>query len=521
LEMVAENIISSPVPNIYNSLIRRILIFILLVSGIVLSYGQDSIFDYRLNISLNNYSVYDILRVIEKEINYNFSYNSSLIDADRVISINMRNKTLRAVLDKIIDNKSLKYRVIGNNIVIYEPGTEIERIPETLLPESVSIFKIEGKIIDKNTKKPIEYANISVIGKSIGTVSNNDGEFVMKISPAFIYDSIGISCLGYELYKEQAINLVSKYNIISLVPDFIPIQEVIIRKIDPISLLTSAIEKIPENYSDKPAILTSFYRESIKESRRYVIVSEAVLQTYKSSYTKPDEKEQIKIIKARTSRDISKADTVILKLKAGLGTTLLLDIVKHPAYFFSEENLQYYSYRMADVMIDNDKEAYVIKFDHRENNDYPPYTGRIYLDINSLAVKAVDFSFKQDKIEKATHFLVIKKPRYLRVKPIKAEYSVKFKEFNNKYYLNFIRCETEFKIRKKKQLFGKDFNTEIELAVTDIDTLDVKRFKPREVAKTMNIFTDQVIEYNDSYWEDYNYIKPDEPLEEALKKLSP
>ncbi len=519
--MVAENIINSPVPNIYKSPVRRILIFILLVSGAVLSYGQDSIFDYRLNISLNNYSVYDVFRIIEKEINYNFSYNSSLIDADRVISINMRNKTLREVLDKIVDNKSLEYRVIGNNIVIYKPGDGIERIPETILPESVSILKIEGKIIDNNTKKPIEYANISLIGKSIGTVSNTDGEFVMKISPAFIYDSIGISCLGYKLYKEQAINLVSKNNIILLVPDFIPIQEVIIRKIDPISLIIGAIEKIPENYSNKPVILTSFYRESVKESRRYVIVSEAVLQTYKSSYTKPDEKEQIKIIKARTSRDISKADTVILKLKAGLGTTLLLDIVKHPAYFFSEENLNYYSYRMADVMIDNEREAFAIKFDHKENNDYPPYTGTIYLDINSLAVKAVDFSLKQDKIEKASHFLVIKKPRYLNVKPIKAEYSVKFKEFNNKYYLNFIRCETEFKIRKKKQLFGKVFNTVIELAVTDIDTMDVKRFKPREVAKTMNIFTDQVIEYNDSYWEEYNYIKPDEPLEEALKNLSP
>jgi hypothetical protein len=138
---------------------------------------------------------------------------------------------------------------------------------------------------------------------------------------------------------------------------------------------------------------------------------------------------------------------------------------------------------MADVMIDNDKEAYVIRFDHKENNNYPPFTGRIYLDLNSLAIKAVDFSLKENKIEKATHLFVIKKPRNIRVRPLKAEYLVKFKEFNNKYYLNFIRCE-------------------------------------KEVAKTMNIFTDQVSEYSEAYWEEYNYIKPDEPLEEAIRKLS-
>ena len=58
------------------------------------------------------------------------------------------------------------------------------------------------------------------------------------------------------------------------------------------------------------------------------------------------------------------------------------------------------------------------------------------------------------------------------------------------------------------------------MAVTDIDTTDVKRFKAKEVAKTMNIFTDQVSEYSEAYWEEYNYIKPDEPLEEAIRKLS-
>jgi len=34
---------------------------------------------------------------------------------------------------------------------------------------------ITGVIADKDTKEPIEYANIGVIGKSVGTVSNEQG----------------------------------------------------------------------------------------------------------------------------------------------------------------------------------------------------------------------------------------------------------------------------------------------------------------------------------------------------------
>ncbi len=482
--------------------------------------GQDTIFNYNLNITLRNYPVYDALKVIEKEINYNFSYNSSLIDADRIISINYTDTPLKEILDSILGNDNLRYRIIDKNIVIYEPGSNINRIVAKLLSDSVPVLKIRGKIIDNNTREPVEYANVSLLGKSIGTVSNSDGEFILKITPSFIYDTLGISYIGYKIYKQAVANLLLESNMIYLVPDYIPIQEVIIRKIDPILLLRNAIEKISVNYSNQPSVLTSFYRESVRESGRYVIVTEAVLQTYKSPYTRHYENDQIKIIKARKSQDINSADSIILKLKAGLSTTLLLDIIKHPANFLINDDFEYYSYKMADVMIDNEKEAYVIRFDHRGNNDYPPFTGRIYLDLNSLAIKAVDFSLKENKIAKAGHIFVIKKPRNFKVRPLKAEYLVKFIEYSGKYYLNFIRCETEFKIRRKKQFFGKVFNTIIEMAVTDIDTTDVKRFKAKEVAKTMNIFTDQVSEYSELYWEEYNTIKPDEPLEEAIRRLS-
>jgi hypothetical protein len=518
--MVADHIIPETKSGKNKIYTFRIIIYLWLFSAITGVNGQDSVLNRNISIKLRNCPVYDILKAIEKDINYNFSYNSSLIDAKRIISVDYTNKPLREVLDYILDNENLNYRIIDKNIVIYRSGDNTGWISAETLPDSVSVLKIAGRITDKNTGAPVEFANISIVGKSIGTVSNSEGEFVLKISPDLINDTLGISYIGYEIYKQPVAKLISGNNIIYLTPVYIPIQQVIIRKIDPVLLLKNALENIPLNYSNQPALLTSFYRESVRESKRYVIVSEAVLQTYKSSYTQNYENDQIKIIKARKSQDITSADSIILKLKAGLGTTLLLDIVKQPAVFLSADNFEYYSYKMADVMIDNDKEAYVIRFDHKGNNDYPPFTGRIYLDLNCLAIKSVDFSLKENEIKNATHLFVIKKPRYFRVRPMKAEYLVKFRELNNKYYLNFIRCETEFRIRKKQQLFGTVFNTVIEMAVTDIDTTNIKRFKPKEVAKTMNIFTDQVSEFGEAYWEDYNYIKPDEPLEEAIRKLS-
>ena len=50
-------------------------------------------------------------------------------------------------------------------------------------------------------------------------------------------------------------------------------------------LLQTAKIKLGINYPQKPAILTSFYRETIQRGNRYTMVSEAILENYKTGYT--------------------------------------------------------------------------------------------------------------------------------------------------------------------------------------------------------------------------------------------
>ncbi|HJX71684.1 MAG TPA: hypothetical protein VJ346_07025, partial [Bacteroidales bacterium] len=207
-------------------------------------------------------------------------------------------------------------------------------------------------------------------------------------------------------------------------------------------------------------------------------------------------------------------------LKAGLNTTILLDIVKNPADFLQEEFFGYYDYQLSDIISDNNRETYVISFKQKEAVNEPLYFGKIYIDVNSLAIKNLEFSLDKVGIEKTGERFVIKKPRWLIVKPVEANYRVSYREFGQKYYLSLIRCETGFRIRKRKQLFSSLYDSKIEMVVTDIDTSDVKRFRYRDVAKPETIFTDLINEKPEIFWENYNYIKPEEPLEEAMDKIS-
>lgn len=63
-----------------------------------------------------------------------------------------------------------------------------------------------GQIIDVESRKPVPYANIGIIGKTIGTVSDANGFFKIELNNKFDNDTLGISCIGYVSKKYQVRN---------------------------------------------------------------------------------------------------------------------------------------------------------------------------------------------------------------------------------------------------------------------------------------------------------------------------
>jgi hypothetical protein len=125
-----------------------------------------------------------------------------------------------------------------------------------------------------------------------------------------------------------------------------------------------------------------------------------------------------------------------------------------------------------------------------------------------------------DHLERATDLFIIKKPAYLKARLMQANYKVAFRETDGKYYLHLVECETAYRIRNKNQLTGSVYNTTLEMVVTDIDTTQPERFPFRETARLQEFFTEQVGAYDEAFWGEYNFVTPDESLEQALAKLS-
>jgi CarboxypepD_reg-like domain len=73
----------------------------------------------------------------------------------------------------------------------------------------------KGKVFSSETKSGIAYVNIGIIGKNVGTVADQSGNFSIELDNIYSNDSIRFSMIGYESksflvssFKENSINTI-------------------------------------------------------------------------------------------------------------------------------------------------------------------------------------------------------------------------------------------------------------------------------------------------------------------------
>ena len=265
--------------------------------------------------------------------------------------------------------------------------------------------------------------------------------------------------------------------------------------------------------------MVAFYRETIKKKKKYVSISEAVVEVYKAEYNKSTTRDLVKLYKGRKSAHVKAQDTIVMKLRGGPKTALLLDIAKNPEMLFYKDNLNNYKFEIDEITNINDKQNYVINFTQIKDFDYPLFNGKLYVEINSLAITAAEFELNLENEEAASRLFVRKKPLLMSIVPTATKYFVKYTENNGKYYFSHARGEVSFKCNWKSRVFNSKYTVMTEIAITDRTDKNVVKFPRPEQLKSGIVFEEKVVPFGDKdFWGLYNTIKPEESIENTIKK---
>lgn len=481
---------------------------------------QDSVLNRIVSVHAVQLPVSSILRNISDDQQIYFSYDASLVNTERILTIHLENIRLLEALTQIFPHGEFRFLQKEDYIIITAFADVQDFLHDHTLGDDKPFVTMEGRIRDYVTGEPLVYVNVSLKNEPIGTITNQDGDYILKLPDLHKKDSVVFSFVGY-VSSVRAVEDLQREGSVRLHSTTIRIREVRVRAVSIEELLDGVREQVAANYPASNRLLTGFYRETIKQDNDYISLTEAVLEILKSPYQAEFREDRVRLLKARKSADVRPFHWVNFKLQGGPYTITKLDAIKTYETFIDKEFQHLYRYTISDVIWYKERPVYVIAFRPGKNISFPLFRGEMYIDRESMAMIFARFSLDNYGLDMAEESLIRKKPRGFRVKPLRVEYMVDYRFHNNKWHFYSARALVAFRVRSREDRVNSVFESSSEILVTDIKNTDLRRFPGKELFTINDIFSEVSMDYDENFWGNYNIIKPDEDLQNAIRILIP
>lgn len=370
---------------------------------------------------------------------------------------------------------------------------------------------ISGKVVDKETKEVLPFASVGIMGKSLGTITNLQGEFDFHLPNELRNNIFVITSLGYKTFEAPVWSLISDSVVIQMERSNSLLQEVVISdSLKGGDILHIALSRIDQNYPNKPFIMEGFYRDLKKVADTYVSLLEAAVKIYDEDYKEPRNKfklrERVGLKEVRRSLGYSSKFTSFFDQGNLLEDLLLHNSIRYRHLPEEDDFLK---------QLTREKDNYF--------NNQPVYVVTHRADQMTMLIDKKTFAIIHFEDENTTDDFVGKK-RGLTSKLVKVKRVIDFKSFNDKLYLNYLTVNSQINWYDE-QTNELKFETELQqqLLVNSIEPNTTKRIGLREKMKNYGLqFQDQA--YNKEFWDNYNVIKSsqlDKKIIQDLEKEEP
>lgn len=145
-------------------------------------WGQE-----RITLKMNEAEIKKVLFAIEKRTDYRFLFTEDAVKGKPRVTVDVKEATLPEVLDRILANTGIAYKLLNTNLVVLKETPAAEEI---ILQD----VRITGRITSANGE-PLAGVSISVKGSRLGTTTDANGNFSITVPDDAV---LVISSVGYD-----------------------------------------------------------------------------------------------------------------------------------------------------------------------------------------------------------------------------------------------------------------------------------------------------------------------------------
>jgi hypothetical protein len=480
----------------------KLLFLILLFTPLVHLSAQEKLHPLQraITLQMDSTTVESFLEKLVAENELYFSYNPDLLPTGKQ-NFSYFNLPLGEILRELLPDSLFEVGVVDRQLII----TKIEPKP----------LRVSGRVTETDGKSPIPFAAVAMEGSYLGTMTNREGNFDLTIPYPMRDHNVVVSSLGY---KQRILSLqeLQREFIVRLQDESIKLREILVKPTDPKYILKQFRDNIRKNYADEPQVMVTFYRETARQDNDYVGIWEAAMEILKAPYQE-DVPDRVRFLKGRKADLNRKPKEVYLKVQGGPLSINSLDVVKNLETFLDPEYEPLYQYRFEQPEIINGRITWIIRFNRVAETDFPCFNGRVWIDSDSYALVAAEFSYDKKSLKINGETFIQKEPIGFDTRPENVDYAVQYRLLNNKWQFYSAHSDILFRVKQKRK-FKTDYRNVTDVLVTQQYPFPKKaRFGPEGIFREKDVFSEKIGIYDKEFWGNYNVIKPDDELIKALK----
>lgn len=357
---------------------------------------------------------------------------------------------------------------------------------------------LRGRVLDADTHQPIPNAQVGIGGNRLGTSTNPEGRFALRVPVAYQGSQLEVALLGYRPYRRPLPPLPAAELLIELHLSPASLSTVTVTA-SAEGIVREAVARIPRNYPVRPTQLTGFYRESDEDAahQRYDYLAEGVLRVGKAGYQHPRNPGTVQVLQARRVDLRPAQDTAALPpidWVAGPFVPHRFDFVHARAEFIDPAHYKQYTYRLSPETTFQGRAVYVVAFAPRPGSNRANFAGEVYIDEQSYAFLGARWHRTP---------LGIRRERLLVFTAAERAYRVEYQPYAGRYYLKSIWYNT-----LGQPQAGRVRHHLAEFVTTAIDTAQAPA--PGYEARTQyaDIFLQSPVPYDSAFWQHATTVLP-------------
>src|SRR5436853_396913 len=187
---------------------KKIVSIVFLVAGISVSCIGQNILSKNISLDVNRQRLDNVLEILSNKGDFYFSYNSKIVKKDSLVSLSVRNKSVKEALSLLFNN-SYEFVESGNYVIIRKSPIRMTMVTNKATVEE-KIYSVSGYVFDEQSGTAINEASIYEKKQLASALTNDAGFFKLKLKNS--KTSATKLFISKEFYEDTSIVIQPRYN---------------------------------------------------------------------------------------------------------------------------------------------------------------------------------------------------------------------------------------------------------------------------------------------------------------------